>query len=482
LRESGWMNTPPETALDDLTLLAAHICATPIAMITLVDAERQWFKSRVGIAVVETPRLVAFCAHTITQRDLFVVPDACADARFASNPLVTAEPHIRFYAGAPLITHDGHALGTICVIDHVPRELTPDQQLALRVLARHVATQCDLRRAIGELKAARDQLERDVAERTKQLSASETRLRTIIESEPECVKLLAADGTLLEMNPAGLEMLGAASVEQVRGQCVLNLISEEHRAAFAQLTARVFAGERGSLEFEITSLRGEQRFLETRAVPLREPDGAVAALLGITRDITARRDAERERAAILEREHAARREAEEERRKIVSLLERVSDGFVALNREWRYTFVNQKAAELLGLRREEILGQHIWTLFPEGVGQPFQRAYIEAMEERKFVFIEEDFLPWGRSFENRIYPTEDGIAIFFHEITERKVAERKINEQLEELRRWYRVTLGREERVRELKREVNELRGRLGEAPAYPSAADEDAPPRIAGL
>ena len=145
------LDTVPEEVFDDLTELAAHICEAPIALITLVDEKRQWFKSKVGLTVTETSRDVSFCGHAIGQPELFIVADATQDERFAHNPLVTSEPGIRFYAGAPLITPDGHALGTLCVIDKVPRELRPDQKNALRVLARHVMTQLELRRRSREL-------------------------------------------------------------------------------------------------------------------------------------------------------------------------------------------------------------------------------------------------------------------------------------------------------------------------------------------
>src|SRR5215212_9710241 len=139
------LDTEPERGFDDLALLASHICGTPIALITLVDADRQWFKSRVGVSIVETPRTISFCTHAIQQRDLFVIPDARVDARTRDNPLVTGDPKIRFYAGAPLVTPDGHALGTLCVLDHVKRTLTADQVEALTALRRQVESQLELR-------------------------------------------------------------------------------------------------------------------------------------------------------------------------------------------------------------------------------------------------------------------------------------------------------------------------------------------------
>jgi C4-dicarboxylate-specific signal transduction histidine kinase len=151
LRRYAVLDTLPEQALDDLTSLAAQICVVPIAMIALIDENRQWFKSKVGVEKKETARDISLCAHAVHQRELLIVPDAARDERFADNPLVTANPGIGFYAGAPLVTPEDAVLGTLCVIDHMPRTLTDAQKQALRVLARQVMTHLELRRQTREL-------------------------------------------------------------------------------------------------------------------------------------------------------------------------------------------------------------------------------------------------------------------------------------------------------------------------------------------
>jgi diguanylate cyclase (GGDEF)-like protein len=146
------LDTPREQAYDDLVTLASAVCRTPIALVSLIDHERQWFKASVGLGTSQTPREQAFCAHAILQPDqVLEVPDAQLDARFANNPLVTGDPNIRFYAGAPLVSSEGLAVGTVCVIDRMPRTLSGDERKALQSLARQVVAQLELRKAMAGL-------------------------------------------------------------------------------------------------------------------------------------------------------------------------------------------------------------------------------------------------------------------------------------------------------------------------------------------
>jgi len=170
------LDSEPEQSFDDLVTLAAHICDAPMAMLSLVDDHRQWFKSKLGVQVPETPRETSICAHAIQQGNLFIVPDTLQDERFRQNPLVTGEPHIRFYAGAPLINEDGFALGTLCVVDREPRELEPDQKEAISALARLALRQMELRMNLRLLKDALNDRTREEHARELELKRLEEKL------------------------------------------------------------------------------------------------------------------------------------------------------------------------------------------------------------------------------------------------------------------------------------------------------------------
>jgi signal transduction histidine kinase len=163
LRDTQVLDTAPEEDFDDIALLASEICGTPMGLVSLVDEDRQWFKARTGLGIGETTRESSFCAHAITGHELLEVSDATTDPRFAENPMVAAEDGIRFYAGAPVVLDGTYSVGTVCVVDHVPRELSAGQRRALRSLARHTAVQLELRRYArhaGEITDRMRQLDR----------------------------------------------------------------------------------------------------------------------------------------------------------------------------------------------------------------------------------------------------------------------------------------------------------------------------------
>lgn len=184
LQRYAILDSEPEQAFDDLTLLASYVCKTPIALISLIDEDRQWFKAKVGISAKETSRDIAFCSTAIQQPDVFVVPDALKDERFCKNPLVVSDPNIRFYAGAPLINEDGHALGTLCVIDQTPRELAADQEAALKALSRLVLMQMEFRRNLILLKDALSDRTREEHERERELKKVQEQLLRVLNLRP----------------------------------------------------------------------------------------------------------------------------------------------------------------------------------------------------------------------------------------------------------------------------------------------------------
>lgn len=259
------LDTEPERGFDDLTLLASQICGTPMALITLVDADRQWFKSRVGVSVTETARAVSFCTHAIQNRDLFIVPDARHDERFRENPFVVGDPEIRFYAGAPLVTPDGHALGTLCVLDKVARTLSREQLEALGALCRQAEGQLELRRNLIDLRAALAARDRAQAEQEKlfhELRAAHDDVRRLsglipfcstcqftmtIPADPSAIPKVT-DGVTHVLQEKGWPDEDVMAVELALSEAVANAIRHGcHGDANQQLQCSVSLGESGEI-------------------------------------------------------------------------------------------------------------------------------------------------------------------------------------------------------------------------------------------
>ena len=278
------LDTPAEAAFDDIVAIASEICGVPMALISLVDSKRQWFKAAVGLDVSETPREVAFCAHAIQQESTLIVPDATADARFASNPLVTGNPNLRFYAGTPLQTSAGDSLGTLCVLDTKPRNLTPRQHAALRALGRQVMQQLEYRKSLL--------MQRE----------SEQRNRLILESAIDyAIITMDLAGRVTSWNEGARLILGWDSEEMLGKSCAA-IFTPEDVAAKAPDVEMGQALTRGRGSDERWHLRkdGSRFFASGEMMTLREANDRPIGFLKMLRDRTAHRLAAMIEPALLE--------------------------------------------------------------------------------------------------------------------------------------------------------------------------------------
>ena len=287
LRAYEILDTPAEYDFDDIARIAGALCHTPIALVSLIDETRQWFKCRIGLNVGETSRDQAFCAHAILQPDVMVVSDTRLDARFVDNPLVTGWPHIRFYAGAPLVMPSGHALGTLCVLDRQPRELSALQMQALQTLARQVVTQLELRRKVSEQTralAVQQQLEKDRRD-------GQARFEAFMNASPLVAFMKDRGGRYLYVN-APFERLFAATQEDIWGMTDYDWLPRE---VAEQVRANDEIVRVSGRPLEITEMvptpDGVAHIWASHKFPFVGPGGDVC-VGGVANDITASKQAE----------------------------------------------------------------------------------------------------------------------------------------------------------------------------------------------
>ena len=287
LKSYDILDTDPEACFDSMVQLALAICETPIAAISLIDTDRQWFKASIGLNAKETSRDLAFCAHAILLDDIMVVPDAMEDARFLDNALVTEDPNIRFYAGAPLISSEGFALGTICVIDRVPRELNQNQLLALKSLADHIITQLELRLARQRV----DLYHKELRHTQKMLSA-------VINASPDFICFKDGEGHWLTANDAGLKLFHLDKQHyQGKSDGELALLTHPlYKQTFQEnFTSDEKAWQASSLtrlEEVISMPEGGERVFDVYKIPLFNEDGSRHGLVMLGHDVTERIQAE----------------------------------------------------------------------------------------------------------------------------------------------------------------------------------------------
>ncbi len=336
------LDSAPEREFDALVATAALVCGVPISLVSLVDYQRQWFKASVGLpGVTETPRDMAFCAHAILADDIFEVPDALADPRFADNPLVATAPDIRFYAGAPLRMGDGAHVGTLCVIDRVPRQLNAQQREALRLLSIAVVQALESRRM------------------ARAFMASEARFRTLSEASPLGVFATDATGACTYTNACWQAIFGLSEAEAQRDGWSRTLHPDDKAAVLAQWQRAAALNEAFDVEFRVCPGDGTARHVHAVARSLLDAQGHVTGHVGSVSDITERVQ--------------SRRALDEERERLAAIIEGTGAGTWEWNVQTGETRFNARWAEIVGLSMDALSPSTIqtWTdlVHPDDMGR-----------------------------------------------------------------------------------------------------------------
>ncbi len=426
LLEYAILDTAPEPVFDDLTLLASQICGTPIALVTLVDADRQWFKSKRGLEIGETSRDVSFCAHAILQDTPMIVADTLEDERFAGNPMVEGDPHIRFYAGAPLINRDGIALGTLCVIDRVPRQLTAEQLEGLMALGRRVSAELDLRADLiylDESLAEHDRMESRVRE-------SEERYRYLVENASDIIYRTDEQGYFTFVNAAAQNLFGGDS--SLVGRHFLGLVRPEYRGTVELFYGRQFQRQMNNtyLEFPACAADGSEIWVGQNVQLILERN-RVYGFQAVARDITERKKMEE----ALRESEGALRESEERFR---SAFDSAPIGMALVALDGRWLQVNRELCDIVGYEEPELLAMGFPDItYPEDLEgdleniEKLMAGTIRSYQMEKRYVHKRGFIVWVL-LSGSLVRGVDGAPLYFvaqiQDITERKRMDRELAE------------------------------------------------------
>lgn len=410
LEEYQILDTLPEDLYDDITEIASQICNTPISLISLIDDSRQWFKSHHGLDVSETPKDVAYCAHAINEPDkILEVPDAFEDERFHDNPLATGDPHVRFYAGAPLKTKDGHTLGTLCVIDHEKRKLTAEQKKTLWALSRQVVALLELRKENHQ----RVLIDQD--------------LTTLLENLGDGVFELDASGNCIYVNSRMLEML-KRSYEEVMKTSIWKLIYSEDVAEMQKFYIEQFKKKATYCYYEYRiTCRGNKPVWVGQSTTMQYEGNEMVKLRSIARDLT--------KTKFLEEEL----QLKDTLYKLVS--ENSSDLIAVHELDATYKFVSPSCQDLLGYMPSDLIGKSPFQfMHPDDVPKLQQGAHQSTKEGHSVTNVEYRFQKkdgsylWLESYSNPIKDSSGKVSSFqtsSRDITGRKV-EQERNEKYKE--------------------------------------------------
>ena len=336
LRSLEVLDTPAEERFDRLTRLAQHVFSVPIALVSLIDSDRQWFKSCQGLDASETPRNISFCGHAIHDDAPLVVRDALLDARFVDNPLVTGAPNIRFYTGAPLKLSSGQRVGTLCVIDSKPHQVTGEQLAALRDLAQCVSE--ELERGVAQKQAAEHAL-------------FQAKYSSIISGSDDAIMSKTLEGIITSWNPAAERLFGYTEQEAI-GQPMAMLVPAERAHEEPEILEKLRNSVRVD-HFETVRIRKDGSTVEVSASisPLLDSMGRVVGASKIVRDIS-------------ERNQSIRKIQESEAR-LAAILDNVVDGIVTINEKGSIETFNKAAEKIFGYAGSEVIGHNVNMLMPE---------------------------------------------------------------------------------------------------------------------